>query len=40
MTKAVRLYVETDNYTAQAVYEKLGMYKLDTSNFDEKDFVY
>ena len=40
MVKAVRLYVEHDNYTAQAVYEKLGMSKLDTCNFDEKDFVF
>ena len=40
ITKAVRLYVEHDNYTAQAVYEKLGMSKLDTCNFDEKDFVF
>ena len=40
LVKAVRLYVEHDNYTAQAVYEKLGMTKLDTSNFDEKDFVF
>ena len=40
LTKAVRLYVEHDNFTAQAVYEKLGMAKLDTGAFDERDFVF
>ena len=40
MTKGVRLYVDHDNHTAMAVYEKLGMEKMDTWAFDEKDFVY
>ena len=38
--KGVRLYVELENYTAQSVYEKFGMTKLDDWNFDEKDLVF
>ena len=40
MTKGVRLYVDYDNQTAMTVYEKLGMEKMDTWAFDEKDFVF
>ena len=40
MTKGVRLYVEHNNETAMAVYEKLGMGKMDSWNFDEKDFIF
>ena len=40
LMKAVRLYVEHDNLTAQTVYEKLGMNKMDSWNFDEKDFIF
>ena len=40
ITKGVRLYVEKDNETAMAVYEKLGMGKMDTWAFDEKDFIF
>ena len=40
LTKGVRLYVELENYTAQTVYEKLGMAKMDTWAFDEKDFIF
>ena len=37
--KCVRLYVETENLKAQAVYEKLGMSKMDTYDFDEIDYI-
>ena len=37
LAKCVRLYVEHDNYTAMKVYEKVGMDKMDTWNFDERD---
>ena len=37
--KGVRLYVEKENTTAMAVYEKLGMSKFDHCDFDEKDFI-
>ena len=40
MTKGVRLYVDHDNETAMAVYEKLGMGKMDSWNFDERDFIF
>ena len=40
LVKCVRLYVELENYTAQAVYEKLGMTKMDTHSFDEIDTVF
>ena len=40
LVKCVRLYVELENMTAQAVYEKLGMEKMDTYEFNEKDFVF
>ena len=39
-TMGVRLYVDHDNHTAMAVYEKLGMTKMYTFNFDEKDMVF
>ena len=38
--KAVRLYVEHDNKTAQMVYSALGMGKVETFAFDEIDFVF
>ena len=38
--KCVRLYVEKENETAINVYEKLGMSRLDTFDFDEIDFVF
>jgi len=37
--KCVRLYVETDNERAIAVYEKLGMSRLDNLEFIERDLV-
>ena len=37
--KCVRLYVEKENLSAQSVYEKLGMSKMDTYDFDEIDYV-
>ena len=37
--KCVRLYVEKENVSAQSVYEKLGMAKMDTYDFDEVDYV-
>ena len=40
LVKCVRLYVELDNMQAQAVYEKLGMDKMDTYEFNEKDLVF
>ena len=33
--KCVRLYVETENVNAQAVYERMGMTKMDTYEFNE-----
>ena len=39
-TMGVRLYVDHDNETAMTVYEKLGMAKMDTWAFDEKDMVF
>ena len=39
-TLGVRLYVDHDNFTAMTVYEKLGMGKMDTWAFDEKDMVF
>ena len=39
-TVGVRLYVDHDNFTAMTVYEKLGMAKMDTWAFDEKDMVF
>ena len=38
--KCVRLYVETENQQAITVYEKLGMTRMDTYDFDEIDFVF
>ena len=40
LVKCVRLYVELENFTAQAVYEKLGMTKMDSHNFYEIDTVF
>ena len=40
MAKCVRLFVETDNSTAQTVYEKLNMTKMDTSEFNEIDLTF
>ena len=40
MVKGVRLYVEKENFSAQSVYEKLGMTKYDDWAFDEKDFIF
>ena len=40
MVKCVRLYVEVENFNAQGVYERFGMTKMDTYNFDEQDFIY
>lgn len=36
--KSVRLYVDADNQNAMKVYEKMGMSKMDETNFDELDF--
>ena len=38
--KCVRLYVETENVNAQAVYERLGMAKMDVTEFNEADYVF
>ena len=40
LAKAVRLYVEKDNETAMAVYEKMGMEKMTDWNFDEVDYIF
>ncbi len=40
LVKCVRLYVETGNLAAQAVYKALGMQELIDYNFDEVDFVF
>ena len=40
ITKAVRLYVDHDNMTAQTVYSKLGMSCMDSWAFDESDFIF
>ena len=40
LVKCVRLYVELENLQAQAVYEKLGMTKMDTHDFYEIDTVF
>ena len=37
--KCVRLLVHESNTNAQNVYQRLGMSKLDTHNFDEVDYV-
>ena len=39
IVKAVRLYVETENFTAQTVYSKLGMDCLKNYDFVERDIV-
>ena len=38
IAKCVRLYVDSENTKAQAVYSQLGMAKLDGINFEEHDF--
>ena len=38
--KCVRLYVELENENAQKVYERLGMGKMDTYDFNEMDYVF
>ena len=38
--KCVRLYADQDNLQAQAVYEKLGMTKMDIYDFNEADFAF
>lgn len=38
--KCVRLYCETENLKAQAVYEALGMEKMTGYCFEENDFVF
>ena len=40
LVKCVRLYVELENFTAQSVYERLGMEKMDTYEFNEIDTVF
>mmetsp|Transcript_9559 Transcript_9559/g.11775 ORF Transcript_9559/g.11775 Transcript_9559/m.11775 type:complete len:90 (-) Transcript_9559:85-354(-) len=40
LVKCVRLYVELENENAQKVYERLGMSKMDTYEFNEMDLVF
>ena len=40
LVKCVRLYVELENEGAKAVYERLGMSKLDSYEFQEKDDIF
>lgn len=35
----VRLYVETENEKAKAVYSAMGMTQMDDSSFEEVDFI-
>ena len=40
MIKCIRLYVDVDNVNAQNAYKRIGMRKLENTDFYESDFFY